>query len=466
MDAVIGHPESSKGKETILGDPGALSMGRVNANASSERSYLSLLYINMAGGASAPQVPLFVISVLHGGVGEVTLAVVSVSVATVPAFVLWGEYTDKRGKRKLPIMVGMAMTSVAFVIMAISRDLPTFLLGNVLFGFFLAATVPSSTSLITERNPQRDWGRAMGRFTKVSGVGWMIGMVLGAVFFVIAPSYVGTVLAMRYFMGLCALFSAMAFVIATMWIDEPLVRIDRRWLADEIVSLRTWAFERSRHIPSRLVFNFKPGVMRKARAILPGWGKDLDIYLVSTFVMFVGIQIFYVPFPVMLSEELGLSSANIFTIFLASALAAAAMYAWAGREVDRLGNRRSQLTAWGARSVLFPAFAITFVVMGWGLPTVAFGLAAILNGLMGSMFSVVSVAGVTTTLNLSPRRGKGEAVGAYNAVIGLGMIVGGILGGVIATFAGYYAVVVVAGILGALAIALLLRVRFDAGETS
>ena len=178
MDAVIGHPESSKGKETILGDPGALSMSRVNANASSERWYLSFLYSKMAGGASAPLVPLFVISVLHGGVGEVTLAVVSVSVATVPAFVLWGEYTDKRGKRKLPIMVGMAMTSVAFAIMAISRDLPTFLLGNVLFGFFLAATVPSSTSLITERNPQKDWGRAMGRFTKVSGVGWMIGMVV------------------------------------------------------------------------------------------------------------------------------------------------------------------------------------------------------------------------------------------------------------------------------------------------
>ena len=123
-------------------------MGRAEATKAGERWYLSFLFSKLAGGASAPLVPLFVITVLGGGVGEVTLAIVSVSVATVPAFILWGEYTDKRGKRKLPIVVGMALTAVAFLVMTISRDMPTFILGNVLYGFFLAATVPSSTILI------------------------------------------------------------------------------------------------------------------------------------------------------------------------------------------------------------------------------------------------------------------------------------------------------------------------------
>jgi MFS family permease len=442
-------------------------MGRAKASKADERWYISFLFSKLAGGASAPLVPLFVITVLGGGVGEVTLAVVSVSVATVPAFVLWGEYTDKRGKRKLPIVVGTALMAVAFVVMTVSRDMPTFILGNVLYGFFLAATVPSSTILIMERNPEPEWGRAVGRFSKVSGIGWMLGMVLGAVFFAIAPPFVGgMVMAMHVFMGLCAAFSVVATVMAIAWIDEPTVRIDRRWLSEEVIGLRTWAFERARHIPSKIVFNLRPRIIRKARNFLPGWGRSLDIYLVSTFVLFTGIQVFYVPFPVMLSEELGLDSARIFAVYLTASLAAAAMYVWAGREVDRLGNRKSQLIAWGSRSILFPAFAVTLLLMGWGYPLVAFGLAAALNGAIGGLFAIVSVAGVTTALDLAPNRGRGEAVGAYNAVTGLGMIAGGLLGGLVAATLGYYAVAILTGVLGAVAIGLLLKVRFKSSEAS
>ena len=112
----------------------------------------------------------------------------------------------------------------------------------------------------------------------------------------------------------------------------------------------------ARYIPTRLVFTSKPRVIRKARTFLPGWGRDLDIYLGATFVLFTGIQVFYVPFPVMLSEELSLGSSQIFLVYLASALMAALMYAWAGREVDQLGNREAQLLAWGVRAVVFPSF--------------------------------------------------------------------------------------------------------------
>jgi MFS family permease len=170
--------------------------------------------------------------------------------------------------------------------------------------------------------------------------------------------------------------------------------------------------------------------------------------------------VFYVPFPVMLSEELSLGSSQIFMVYLASALMAAMMYAWAGREVDQLGNRRAQLMAWSVRAVLFPTFAVTILLAGWGHGWAAFALVMALNGAVGAFFSIVSVAGVTTALDLSPRRGKGEAVGAYNSVLGLGMIVGGFLGGLIASMAGYVVVSVTTGLFSVVAIALLLRVRF------
>jgi MFS family permease len=435
-------------------------MGSFFMGANGERWYLSFFFSKMAGGASAPLVPLFVISVLGGGVGAVTIAVVSVSMATVPAFIIWGEYTDRNSRRRLPLVLGMAMTALAFVVMGLADGMPLFILGNVLYGFFLAATVPTSTVLIMEHNPEPEWGKAVGVFTKVSGLGWMMGMVMGVAWFIVLPGSFPVEASMRTFMLVCGLLSAVAYAMAMVWIEEPRAHFDRRWMVDELARMRTWTFERARYIPTRLVFTTKPRVIRKARLFLPGWGRELDIYLASSFVLFVGIQVFYVPFPVMLSQELSLGSSQIFMVYLASAVMAAAMYAWAGREVDRLGNRGSQLLAWSARAVLFPSFALAMLLAGWGYGWTAFVLVMALNGMTGAFFSIVSVAGVTTALDLSPRRGKGEAVGAYNSVLGLGMIVGGFLGGLIASTTGYVAVSVTTGLLSLVAITLLLRVRF------
>jgi MFS family permease len=432
----------------------------IQASRAGERWYISFFFSKMAGGASAPLIPLFVITVLGGGVGAVTMAIVSVSVATVPAFILWGEYTDKVRQRRFPLVVGMAMTAMAFVVMGLSDDLGVFVLGNVLYGFFLAATVPTSTVLIMEHNPEPEWGRAVGRFTKVSGMGWMAGMVLGVVWFVALTGPLPLEVSMRAFMLTCGVLAAIAYAMAMRWVSEPPAHYDRRWLVEELVAMRTWTFERARYIPTRLVFATKPRTIRKARTFLPGWGRDLDIYLASTFVLFTGIQVFYVPFPVMLSEELSLGSSQIFGVYLASAVMAALMYTWAGREVDHLGNRRAQVLAWGIRAVLFPSFALAILLTTWGHGWAAFALVMALNGMSGAFFSIVSVAGITTALDLSPRRGKGEAVGAYNSTMGMGMIVGGLLGGLIAGTAGYPAVAVTTGILSAVAIVLLLRVRF------
>ena len=447
------------------GASGALLMDITMARPGGERWYLSFFFLKMAGGASAPLVPLFVISVLGGGVGAVSIAIVSVSAATVPAFIIWGEYSDRTMHRRLPMVIGMGMMAFSFVIMGLSTDLGTFIAGNVMFGFFLAATVPTSTVLIMENNEEPEWGEAVGRFARISGMGWMIGMALGAAWFITAPTLLGTEPAMRTFMLICGVFSAVAYAMAMIWVREPPAHFGRAWLVDELVTFRTWTFERARHIPSKLVFSGGPHIIRKARTFLPGWGRDLDIYLVATFFLFLGIQVFYVPFPVMLSEEIGLGSSQIFVVYLASALAAAVMYAWAGREVDQLGNRRAQVMAWGGRAAIFPAFSLALFVSSQDMEGAAFLLVLVLNGAIGALFSIVSVAGITTALDLSPRRGKGEAVGAYNSVTGLGMIAGGLLGGVIASGWGYLAVFWSTAVISAVAVILLLAVRFRTEST-
>jgi len=425
-----------------------------------ERWYYAFLPSKLAGGFSSPMIPLFVLEVFGLGVGAVTLVTVAASVATVPGFMLWGEYTDKQRTRKQPIVMGMALSALALAIMALAPDLFAFVVAQLIYGFFVAATVPSSTMLIMEHTPKERWGAAIGLFTKVLGVGWMVGMALGAAYFALAPLVMPLATAMRLSLLLCAAMATASWTLSQAWIEEPEARLERRWFFSDALAMRTWVFERARHIPSVMLYVFSPRIIRKARRMFPGWGRELDLYLLSSFILYVGIQVFYVPFPVMLSHELELDSAMIFLVYLVGSLTAAAMYAWAGREVDRLGNRQAQLVAWSARAVIFPMFAVSLLLMAWGHAGLAFVAVLALNASTGVFFSIVSVAGTTTATELAPDYIRGEAVGAYNAIIGVGMILGGFAGGAIAAAGGYYAVAFTTGVLTVVSVAILLHLRF------
>ncbi len=62
----------------------------------------------------------------------------------------------------------------------------------------------------------------------------------------------------------------------------------------------------------------------------------------------------------------------------------------------------------------------------------------------GPMFAVISVAGSTIVANLSTKGLEGEAVGAYNAMIGCAQILAALASGYIALWLGYSSVFMMA----------------------
>lgn len=98
-------------------------------------------------------------------------------------------------------------------------------------------------------------------------------------------------------------------------------------------------------------------------------------------------------------------------------------------------------------------------MMARGNGMAAFVLAAALNGAAGAMYAIVGVAGTTTVTKLAPSNIQGAALGAYNAVVGVGIVVGGILGGVIAASLGWYTVVGATSALIAVASLILWRLK-------
>ena len=423
--------------------------------------YWAFFTSKVAMGASSALVPLFVIKVLGGGVAEVTIVAIAATISTVPAYILWGAYVDRAQKARGPLLWGKGGETVCYAAMAVAPTFWAFVAANLAAGFFVAATTPTSTILILENTPKNQHARAIGYFTKINGVGWVAGTVLGAVYFAFVPDLIGTThateYAMRLLMGVCAALFAASWAMSARWLKEPAFKFDHRWFKKEVLRMHTTYVERPRYLPSQ--FYSTPGKISKARRSGPFWTGTLDLYLVASFLVFVGFLTFYTPFPVMLSKGIHLNDSQIFIVYLASSVMAAALYMWAGREVERIGNQRVQLGAWVIRIFVFLAFGLALLAADLHHPHLAFALAAGLNGLAGAMYALISVAGTTTVTRLAPENIHGEVIGAYNAVIGVGIVVGGVIGGVVAATYGWWAVLAVTG--GFIALAALLLAMIE-----
>jgi len=413
------------------------------SQAHSTKWYWAFFTSKVAMGASSALVPLFVIKVLGGGITEVTIVAIAATISTVPAYILWGAYVDRTQRARAPLLWGKGGETICFAAMAIAPTFWTFVAANLAAGFFVAATTPTSTILILENTPINHRARAIGYFTKVNGVGWVAGTVVGAVYFAFAPGLIGTGIAMRLLMGVCAVLFAVSWAMSARWLKEPAFRFDHRWFKKEVLRMHTTYVERPRYLPSQ--FYSTPGKISRARRSGPSWTGTLDLYLVASFLVFVGFLTFYTPFPVMLSEGIHLGDSQIFVVYLASSAMAAALYMWAGREVERIGNQRVQLGAWVIRIFIFLAFGLALLAADVGRDRLAFVLAAGLNGLAGAMYALVAVSGTTTVTRLAPESIHGEVIGAYNAVVGVGIVVGGVIGGIVAGSFGWWAVLAVTG---------------------
>jgi predicted MFS family arabinose efflux permease len=96
-----------------------------------------------------------------------------------------------------------------------------------------------------------------------------------------------------------------------------------------------------------------------------------------------------------------------------------------------------------ARGVAFP-----LVTLSAGTLPFPFDLAslAVLLGLVGVTWAVISVTATGTVTRLSPAPIRGEALGLYAALAGFGGGVGAAIGGAVATVVGYFATFLAAGV--------------------
>lgn len=423
-----------------------------------DRWYYSFLPYNVAGGSTSPLIPLFVTEGLGGTVAQVGILSAITSMASVPANIIWGNLSDTTKRRKVFVLIGFLGLAVALLLMGLSPDISSYYMANFVQGAIAAAVAPVGTVLILESFAKDEWARRIGDFSRVGGIGWVGGLILGTVWLGLADSMGSTVMAMRALFVVASAMAVVSIIMAIKWVPESRKKLDREEMAGAS-KIPLISFERGRYAPTKILHVIK----LSAKNLRPrNFPKNLKVYYAVIFLAFTGFLTFYVGLPIFLSSQLGLTVPEVFIVYIASSVTSALVYSKAGRWTTAVGGKRMQVVAFTGRIVLFPTFFLVTLV---NLPLAGLLVVmCVLHALIGMCWAMLSVAGNHLVSNMSYCDFRTESLGMYNSIIGIGSIAGSLIGGLIAAVFGFMDTFVVASVFVIAALVLLLSLSVEKVE--
>ena len=385
----------------------------------------------VAAGGTSLLLPLFATTVLRGTVGQIGLMASLASLAGVPFSILWGRLSDRLERRKPFILLAFSGAGVALMLMSFSRSMTQLILLDALMNSAWIAGAAVSTLLAIEGIERNRWESRIGRFNRYTGAGWVSGLALGAVWSRVAAGLPDAGLQELFY--LLAALDLIAALLALRWIRERPVHLQKRGFPGVIVVAGNMLVERFRYAPFHLYYLARP---RRLIEIFHGenrFGRQLTLYFRSVVLTFMGFSTFFVPLPIFFRQALGLENSLIYAVWIVHPLISTLFYGRAGGLAERLGNRRVQRLALAVRIIVFPlAGLLPLVGQSLRIP-----LIMVLFLFTGSTWAMTNVTAQGIVTKLSPEGARGQALGIYNALIGVGWIIGSLLGGYIAGGLGY-----------------------------
>jgi MFS family permease len=403
------------------------------------------------GGASL----LYPLYALDFGAGPLLVGLLAstAALAGVPGAVLWG-WLAARTDRRRPFVLVALLTAGAVLLLTPLLDTPeTLLVGNATLWFVVSAAAPVLNLLMVEGVPESEWNTRIGLLNAYQGYGWVAGLLLGTLWTTVLPGLVpatGDVVLLFPVLGVVALLGA--GVVAAFYPERSVVSVARFQRGYRRLSQGGWEGARFlRTIP------FGPGRLywalrtRRAGDVDLGFTHPLRVYLFAVALFSTGFAAFWGPIPAFLTGE-GFSDGGVFGLFLLANLGSASLFTRVGRATTHPLSLQSLALA--GRVVLFPAVAAgASLAVG---RTLALAVCFLLIGVTWAVIAVTSTGLVT---RLAPTAVRGNALGAYTAVVGVGTAVGSILGGAVAAAAGYLLAFLGAALLVFLGAALALTTR-------
>jgi MFS family permease len=410
-------------------------------------------------GAASLAVPLYAIA-LDASALLVGLIASTAAFAGVPGAILWGKLASRTGRRRRFVVVALGATAGVVALLPVV-SLPAFrrlvppsvvppavavLVLNAALMFVVAAAAPVLNLIVVEGVPADRWDERFGLLNHYQGFGWLGGLAAGFLWGVVGPAVlpVSELALQRVFFLVLATAAAVGLAIVVTYYPEQSTLSERRFLR-RYTELPRRGLNAARYVrtvpfgPGRLYWAVRSIDVAEARR---RFTPQLTRYLAAATLFFVGFAVFFGPLPAYLRTA-GFGGDQIFALYVINSAGAAVLYARVGDIARRIGTGPLQTGALTARGVAFP-----LVTLSAGTLPFPFDLAslAVLLGLVGVTWAVISVTATGTVTRLSPAPIRGEALGLYAALAGFGGGVGAAIGGAVATVVGYFATFLAAGV--------------------
>ncbi|HAF70948.1 MAG: Major facilitator superfamily protein [Acetothermia bacterium 64_32] len=403
----------------------------------STRWYLAFLLANAASGAASLLLPLYA-HYLGGSAGEVgTISAVG-SLVGVGASLLWGRISDRTRRRRWFVILSFAGIALVYGLLPAVRTVGGLVGLGAIASFFWMASSAVSVLVIMERFPEADWEREIGRLNAYSGFGWAIGQALGAGWTGMLIAFLGEGVGLRTLGLTIGLLGAAGAMVAGLFLPEPVRRVERRDFRGLVVSLGNFLYERFRYGPVHLYYLLSPSQILRFLQGRTAFGPDLVLLYYGVFLIMAAFSVFFVPLPIFLRREIGWSSPIVYAAYTLHTLASVVSYRWVRGAILRWGHRPVLGVGLLGRAAAFALFALA----GTALPGWTAVPLFLITGTTWAMFQLAAVAIVS---RLAPEGLQGQALGIYNAINGLGGVVGALVGGFLSDFWGFSATFLVAG---------------------
>lgn len=144
----------------------------------------TVLFLTLAGfGVVLPLLPQFVL-ILGAGPLHMALLVSSYALMQFLLAPVWGNVSDRIG-RKPVLVIGQVGLGLSFLLMGLAQDIWTAILARTLGGVLAAATMPTAQAYVGDATTPAQRGRAMGHMGAATGLGFMVGPMLGGLLAVV-----------------------------------------------------------------------------------------------------------------------------------------------------------------------------------------------------------------------------------------------------------------------------------------
>ena len=306
--------------------------------------------INAAIGGFNTLLPLYIID-LGGTVIDVGNVVSAYSLALIPASILWGYLADTKPTRKPFVTYSYVGITVLLLLGFFSAGIGAISLIYICYAVVSTASSPAVSLLVIESSPKKQWSMVFAKYSALS----LVGMVLG----VIPGTFWTNFLPLKTYFLLCGVFSALSVALAAKYLAEPAFPLERRAVAltqeGLVAKLRTVS----------MIFITIPSwedIKSFARLMRSVFTRHLPLLYMSFFFFFVAANLFFTSYtPFLKSREMG--DSGVFTVWSTLFILQATIYPITGRACNRFGEGAVALSAVILRIAGFLAAFVTAVLL-------------------------------------------------------------------------------------------------------